>query len=110
VAGWCAATREPKPGPGSGWKLTCTIIKSTALGKRIVPLSDSVRKSMYHDLSRVPFSALTMGGGQIHINKLFVTIIISRIRRLGFTNNIDVVDDVNHETFSTTMVKILNDL
>jgi hypothetical protein len=61
---------------------------------------------MCHDLAIVPFAALTMGRGQIHINKLFITIIISRIRRLGFTNSIEVV----HETFSKTMVKTLNDL
>jgi hypothetical protein len=107
---WCAAAREPKPDLGAGWTLTCPIIKSTALRKRIITLSDSIQKSVYHDLTIVPFSALTMGSGQIHINKPVITIIISRIRRLGFTNSIEVVDDVSHKTFSKSMVKILNDL
>jgi hypothetical protein len=65
---------------------------------------------MCHDLAIVAFSALTMGSRQIPINRLFITIIISRIRRLGFTKSIEVVDDMNHERFSKTIVKILNEL
>jgi hypothetical protein len=57
---------------------------------------------MDHNLAIVPFSALTMGSGQICIP--------SRIRRLGFTSSIEVVDDMSQETFSKTIVKILNDL
>jgi hypothetical protein len=51
-----------------------------------------------------------MDAGQIHSTELFIANIICRFPRRGCANIIEIVDQMNHETLSEIVAKILKEL